>query len=150
MSQLIISALGPDRPGIVGELTAHLHAAGGNILDSRMVNLRGEFAILILLECDESAAAKMRADHPRAGESMNLRLSIAAQNTARLVVEGMRYRLKTYSMDQPGIVARLTKILREHGGDITVETKPGFGCRFLLNWPRIDDEHRSSEHPTLM
>jgi signal transduction histidine kinase len=42
------------------------------------------------------------------------------------------------------------KILREHGGDITVETKPGFGCRFLLNWPRIDDEHRSSEHPTLM
>jgi signal transduction histidine kinase len=42
------------------------------------------------------------------------------------------------------------KILREHGGDITVETKPGFGCRFVLNWPRIDDEHRSSEHPTLM
>jgi len=42
------------------------------------------------------------------------------------------------------------KILREHGGDITVETKPGFGCRFLLNWPRIDDEHRSSEHPTQM
>lgn len=40
------------------------------------------------------------------------------------------------------------KILREHGGDITVETKPGFGCRFILNWPRIDDEHRSSEHPT--
>jgi two-component system, NtrC family, sensor kinase len=41
------------------------------------------------------------------------------------------------------------KILREHGGDIAVETKPGFGCRFTLNWPRIDDEHRSSEHPTL-
>jgi two-component system, NtrC family, sensor kinase len=40
------------------------------------------------------------------------------------------------------------KILREHGGDITVETKPGFGCRFILNWPRIDDEHRSSDHPT--
>jgi two-component system, NtrC family, sensor kinase len=40
------------------------------------------------------------------------------------------------------------KILREHGGDVTVETKPGFGCRFLLNWPRIDEEHRIVEHPT--
>lgn len=40
------------------------------------------------------------------------------------------------------------KILREHGGDITVETKPGFGCRFLLNWPRLDDEHRAGEYPT--
>jgi len=39
------------------------------------------------------------------------------------------------------------KILREHGGDITVETKPGFGCRFVLSWPRIDEERRS-EHPT--
>jgi two-component system NtrC family sensor kinase len=42
------------------------------------------------------------------------------------------------------------KILREHGGDITVETKPGFGCRFVLNWPRVDEEHRGGEHPTIV
>ncbi len=41
------------------------------------------------------------------------------------------------------------KILREHGGDITVETKPGFGCRFVLNWPRIDEEHRLADQPTI-
>ena len=35
-------------------------------------------------------------------------------------------------------------------GDITVETKPGFGCRFILNWPRIDEEHRLAEHPTIV
>jgi two-component system, NtrC family, sensor kinase len=40
------------------------------------------------------------------------------------------------------------KILREHGGDIIVETKPGFGCRFVLNWPRIDE--RLIDHPTTM
>ncbi len=40
------------------------------------------------------------------------------------------------------------KILREHGGGIAVETKPGFGCRFVLNWPRIDEEHRLGESPT--
>jgi signal transduction histidine kinase len=41
------------------------------------------------------------------------------------------------------------KIIREHGGDIRVETKPGFGCRFVLNWPRIDEEHRVADHPTM-
>ena len=41
------------------------------------------------------------------------------------------------------------KILREHGGDIAVETKPGFGCRFVLNWPRIDEEHRLADQPTI-
>src|SRR5690606_38545774 len=29
MTQLLISAVGPDRPGIVGELTGKLHDAGG-------------------------------------------------------------------------------------------------------------------------
>jgi signal transduction histidine kinase len=40
------------------------------------------------------------------------------------------------------------KILREHGGEIAIETKPGFGCRFVLSWPRIDEEHRVVDHPT--
>ncbi len=73
MPQLILTAVGPDRPGIVGELTAMIHSAGGNILDSRMVNLRGEFAILILLEASDTDSEKMRADLPRLADSMSLR-----------------------------------------------------------------------------
>jgi signal transduction histidine kinase len=37
------------------------------------------------------------------------------------------------------------KILREHGGQITVETKPGEGSRFVLSWPRLDEEHRNGD-----
>ncbi len=37
------------------------------------------------------------------------------------------------------------KILREHGGEITVESKPGAGCQFVLSWPRVDEEHRSDD-----
>ena len=32
------------------------------------------------------------------------------------------------------------KILREHGGDITVETEVGRGSQFLLTWPSIEEE----------
>ncbi|HEY2251951.1 MAG TPA: ATP-binding protein [Planctomycetaceae bacterium] len=31
------------------------------------------------------------------------------------------------------------KIIREHGGDIVVESRPGEGARFTLEWPAIED-----------
>ena len=119
MAQLIITAVGPDRPGIVGELTAHLHSAGGNILDSRMVNLRGEFAMMILLEADDAAAKNMSDGLPAHGERMGLRLSVTPQHAGGpRTQDGIPYRLKTYSMDQPGILARLTAVLRASGVNI--------------------------------
>lgn len=120
MPQLILTAVGPDRPGIVGELTAHLHTAGANLLDSRMVNLRGEFAMMILLEAAEGSIEKLRRDLPATGESMRLRITATPQDPPSLAkpISGMRYILKTYSLDQPGIVARVSSVLRGLGVNI--------------------------------
>jgi len=30
------------------------------------------------------------------------------------------------------------KIVREHGGEITLDSRPDQGCRFLLAWPLYD------------
>lgn len=35
------------------------------------------------------------------------------------------------------------KILREHGGEITVQSQVGQGARFVLLWPRLDEESAS-------
>ncbi len=118
MVQLIVTAVGPDRPGIVGELAGFVHSAGGNLLDSRMVNLRGEFAMMILLECPDHAARRLEEEMPRVGEQMGLRIIVRPQERRGQPVRGLPYRLKTYSMDQPGIVARLTGVLRAHGVNI--------------------------------
>jgi glycine cleavage system transcriptional repressor len=119
MAQLILTAVGPDRPGIVGELTSHLHAAGGNLLDSRMVNLRGEFAMMILVEVADDAAARRLADElPAVGDGMGLRLSVTPQHVIPKPRPGVPYVLKTYSMDQPGIVARVSSVLRAFGVNI--------------------------------
>jgi glycine cleavage system transcriptional repressor len=118
MSQLIITAVGPDRPGIVGELTGHLHQAGGNILDSRMVNLRGQFAIVLLIDLPEDSASRAQRELPEFGKKIGLNLSVSTQSAAPKPAEGLSYRLKTYSGDQPGIVARLTNLLRTHGVNI--------------------------------
>jgi glycine cleavage system transcriptional repressor len=74
MAQLIITAVGPDRPGLAGELTGHLHAQSANLLDSRMVNLRGQFAMLILLEAQADAVEKMQRDLPQFGSKIGLTL----------------------------------------------------------------------------
>jgi glycine cleavage system transcriptional repressor len=102
----------------VGELTGRLHSAGGNILDSRMVNLRGQFALMILLEIADASAKTLERDLPKVAADMGLNLFINAQTSQVKSAEGLHYRLKTYSMDQPGIVARLTNLLRQHGVNI--------------------------------
>lgn len=117
MPQLILTAVGTDRPGLVGELTGHLHAAGANILDTRMVNLRGRFAVLILLEATDLAA--IEATLPAAAERIGLTLHMTehAKDTAHKAA-GIPFRLKTYSLDQPGLVHRVSEVLRSHGVNI--------------------------------
>ncbi len=46
---LVLSALGPDRPGLVAEITEYLTERGANVEDSRMAVLGGEFGVLILV-----------------------------------------------------------------------------------------------------
>jgi glycine cleavage system transcriptional repressor len=136
MPQFIITAVGPDHPGIVGDLTAHIHTGGGNILDSRMVNLRGEFAMLILVEMADAGSL------PKIGEKIGLRLSISELHGKRAGVSGLPFRLKTYSMDQPGIVAKLSQVLRDSGVNIEElsarqESAPFSGSPLFLTEMRL-------------
>ncbi len=42
------------------------------------------------------------------------------------------------------------KIIREHGGDISVESQIGKGSRFVLTWPRLEDETQMPGMRTLV
>jgi glycine cleavage system transcriptional repressor len=121
--QWVVTAVGPDRPGIVDDLTGHLLAGGANLLDSRMVNLRGQFAVVLLMEFPDAAAGEMLAsDLPHVGEQMGLRLAVTHQarsgGRASPAAAGVPYRLKTYSTDRPGIVHGVAHLLQQHGVNI--------------------------------
>jgi glycine cleavage system transcriptional repressor len=72
MPQLVITAVGPDRSGLVDDFTGYLHAAGANIADSRMVNLRGQFALVLLAEGSEAALAEVERSLADAGRKSGL------------------------------------------------------------------------------
>ena len=110
MSQLVITAVGSDRPGLVDAFTGYLHDAGANIADSRMINLRGQFAILILVESDdEDVIRKIANDAVDAGNEVGLEVRVAGDRKIEARMQGQPYRVKVFAMDQPGIVHRVTQ-----------------------------------------
>ncbi len=114
--ELVVTAVGPDRPGIASDFSGHVHAAGGNLADTRMANLRGQFALIALVqgtpEVLEDVKRRMRDSAPRMG--LVIDFHAASKEGAPASRDGVPFRLKTYSMDQPGIVHRFTSYLREH------------------------------------
>jgi glycine cleavage system transcriptional repressor len=137
VQQWIVNAVGVDRPGIVEEFTGHLHASGANVLDSRMVNLRGQFAIILLFEADDKSADALHRSLPPLAEKMGLQLTLASTETPAHAVPGIPYKLKTYSMDQPGIVHRVSETLRGYGVNIEElaarqESAPFMGTALFL------------------
>jgi glycine cleavage system transcriptional repressor len=59
---LVLSALGPDRPGLVSQVTRHLTENGGNIEDSRMAVLGGEFGMLVLVRATGAQIRRIEAE----------------------------------------------------------------------------------------
>jgi glycine cleavage system transcriptional repressor len=96
-----------------------------------MVNLRGHFAFLALVEGSDDVLEKVKSRLREAAPKMGLTLefSSAAKTAPR---EGVPFRLKTYSMDQPGIVHKITSYLHEQGINIeeletSLESAPFMG-----------------------
>ena len=115
--ELVITAVGPDRPGIAAEFSGHVHEGGANLADSRMVNLRGRFAVVALVEGSKETIARTRETLAAAAKKMGLKVefSESERSTPR---GGVPFRLRSYSMDQPGIVHRVTSYLHEQGINI--------------------------------
>jgi signal transduction histidine kinase len=41
------------------------------------------------------------------------------------------------------------KIIREHGGEIAVDSQPGQGCQFMLIWPQLEEDRGAGDSKTL-
>ena len=120
MSSWVITAVGPDRPGLVGRLTAPLLDSSSNVADSRMINLRGQFALLLLAEIPDGREGTVREALLAVARELQLDLefhgsSVSGEAGASV---GIPYRLRIFAMDQPGIVHRITDLLHRHGVNV--------------------------------
>ena len=121
MTHTILTALGTDRPGIVDEVSQFIFERGGNIEDSRMVNLRGQFAMMVLVSAEPQAIAKLRSDLTAFAEKTCLHAELAPVEAPRQSpAAAMPYRLTATAMDQAGLVHRIAHLLRTL--DVNIES----------------------------
>ncbi len=129
MGHFAVSAIGRDRPGIVAAVAEGLLEVDGNIEDSRMANLGGHFAVMLLvstppghgLERVEAALAPARD-----------RLGLEALSVAEVVDTSERpgaaadHVITVYGSDHPGIVHAISTGLAAAGVNITdLQTRLG-------------------------
>jgi glycine cleavage system transcriptional repressor len=83
-----------------------------------MVNLRGHFAIILLLEAEEAEISRLRRGVQEEGRRIGLSVMVAEGEGVPAAGAGLPFKLKTYSLDQPGLVHKITAVLRGHGVNI--------------------------------
>lgn len=112
MIDLVLTLIGPDRPGIVDSVSETVATHGGDWLDSRMAHLAGTFAGILLVEVSEEEAAGLE-DALRRLEVDGLRLTV--ERTAP--VEAARERameIELLGLDRRGLVHEISALLASH------------------------------------
>jgi len=121
----VLSAIGADRVGIVDDLAALVSDKGGNIEESKMAVLGGEFAVMMLFSMDEAALGPLVREV--GGLEANLGLKVGIERTRAPEKEGSAaaeagrgrpYSLETVSLDGRGIVHAVSAVLRSYGINI--------------------------------
>lgn len=118
MTQLAITVLGHDRPGIIAEATRALADLGLNIEDSTMTLLRGHFAMMLISEGAHDAAEVEETLAPLTADG-TLSVSVREVPLEELASATATYLLSVHGGDRPGIVSRLVGEVAAAGGNIT-------------------------------
>jgi glycine cleavage system regulatory protein len=140
VSRYVITSFGRDRKGIVNEVTAAVLAARGNVEESRMARLRGDFTITMLVSFvrDQSDVDAFKSDLARIeGLTTSVRASSEDEDrdgAAKTVSTHRRVLLR--GNDFPGITHAFTRVLFDRDVNIesmTTDTAPApFGTERLF------------------
>jgi glycine cleavage system transcriptional repressor len=131
MTQLAVTVLGHDRPGIIAETTGALARLGLNIEDSTMTLLRGHFAMMLITD---GAAERAQVEEALADLTADGSLSVSVrevpeEDTGR---RGTPYLLSVHGGDRPGIVSSVVAEVAGVGGNITDLTTRLAGGLYVL------------------
>jgi glycine cleavage system transcriptional repressor len=106
---MVLTAVGPDRPGLVQEISAAIHEAAANLEDSRMAILGGEFALILLFSGTDGAVSRVSDRCTTFEARLGLRVSLKGTTRPSAIDSFEPYHLHVSGVDRPGIV--VSKVL---------------------------------------
>jgi len=115
---LAVTAIGPDRAGVVRDLSLAVTAAGGSIRESRMIALGSEFAVMMLVSGNWHTMAKLQSQLQALQQQTNL--SVAVRETQPRPSEpSAPYLVDVVTLDHEGIVFGLSNFFATRGLEIS-------------------------------
>jgi glycine cleavage system regulatory protein len=116
-SQLVLTLIGRDRPGLVEALAAEVARHGGNWEQSRMAQLAGKFAGILRVSI-EAERAQALAQALSKLEREGLKLVVEGSDATPDGPRGRHARLSLVGNDRPGIVHDLSRALAARGVNV--------------------------------
>ncbi len=115
---MALSGLGPDRPGLVAEVTRFLVERGCSVQDSRMAVLGGEFGILMLVTGDD--LVRVVREMPQLEDQTGLKLTLrpTSSPSEHRQASGIPCQISAHSLDHEGIVYAVANTLFRAGANI--------------------------------
>lgn len=111
---LVLTVIGDDRPGLVGELSAAIAAHQGNWLESSMSHLSGKFAGIVKVAVPVAQAGALQA---ALGSLAALKVT-AESSAEKSVPAGRRLKLALVGHDRIGIVREVSQVLAKHAVNV--------------------------------
>jgi glycine cleavage system transcriptional repressor len=116
---LVLTLTGPDRIGIVEDVTGLLVARGGNVEISRMARLGGEFAILMLVSVPSEQVPGLESDLERlTAQGYKVTTTQLRQAHAQSHPGWLPYRIEVHGADHEGIIQEVARYLSHRGINI--------------------------------
>ena len=115
---IAISAIGPDKTGLVNELTQVISDCGGNISESRMTSLGSEFAMVLLVSGNWHSLAKLETELNKFADTASLALSLRRTEPRSSRTDLLPYSIDAVCLDQTGIVTALARFCSSRSIDI--------------------------------
>ena len=116
-SYLVLSALGPDRPGLVAAIAEEIKGRGGNVEESRMAVLGAEFGVMMLVGGSADVLSAVERELPKLAERLGLGV-LTRRTKAQTRAAGLPCTLVASAFDQEGIVHSLADALGKLGVNI--------------------------------
>lgn len=120
-TNFVLTLTGPDRIGIVDEVTGLLLDRGGNVETSRMARLGGEFAVLMLVSMPTERFSGLDASlKGLTAQGYKVTTTPAEFTYAEAHVGWLPYRIDVQGADHEGIIHEVAHYLSGRG--ISIET----------------------------
>jgi glycine cleavage system transcriptional repressor len=116
---VILTLTGPDRIGIVDEVTGLLLARGGNVETSRMARLGGEFAILMLVTIPTERFSGINGDfQDLSARGYTVSIADSSPTPTDAQPTWAPFRIELHGADHEGIIHEVAHYLSQSGINI--------------------------------